>query len=182
MLALLLQGCVTYTDHSESSSAGTSVRVDFGDVLLNRRQVFLFGSIDQRVAELTIQKLLYLDAQSALPIDLYMQTPGGEIMHAMAIERTMRLMKAPVNTYALYECNSGGALLLAAGTGKRRAFADAIIVAVRPESATVRIERGSPSSSRTMTELRSTGASAPSLRTRLAAISWAAPCEKSSGR
>ena len=77
---------------------------------------------------MTIQKLLYLDAQSPLPIDLYLQTPGGEIMHAMAIERTMRLMKAPVNTYALYECNSGGALLLAAGTGKRRAFADAIIV------------------------------------------------------
>ena len=84
--------------------------------------------LNQRVAELTVQKLLYLDGKSALPIDLYLQTPGGEIKHAMAIERTMRLLKAPVNTYGLYECNSGGALLLTAGTGKRRAFEDAVIV------------------------------------------------------
>ena len=33
-----------------------------------------------------------------------------------------------MNTYGLSECNSGGALLLAAGTGKRRAFHGAVIM------------------------------------------------------
>jgi hypothetical protein len=40
----------------------------------------------------------------------------------------MGLIHSPVNTYALSECNSAGAMLLATGTGKRRAFDDSVIV------------------------------------------------------
>jgi ATP-dependent Clp protease protease subunit len=46
----------------------------------------------------------------------------------MAIEQVMRVIRSPVNTYALSECNSGGAYLLTAGTGKRRAFRGALIM------------------------------------------------------
>ena len=103
-------------------------KVDFTDPVLNRRQILLFGPIDQRAAERTIQKLLFLDDQSHDPIDLYLQSPGGEFKHGMAISQTMRLLQSPVNTYALAECNSGGAHLLAAGTGKRRAFRGSVVI------------------------------------------------------
>jgi ATP-dependent Clp protease protease subunit len=88
----------------------------------------LFGKIDQRMAELTIQKLFYLDGKSHEPIDLYLQSPGGETKSSQAIQRTMGLLQSPVNTYAMSECMSGGAMLLAGGTGKRRAFQGSVIV------------------------------------------------------
>ena len=47
--------------------------------------------------------------------------------YAWAVYQTMTLIHSPVNTYALSEY-SGGAMLLAAGTGKRYAFPGAVIV------------------------------------------------------
>lgn len=119
-LGVLLQGCYTPRQPREPGKtvAQADARVDFTDPVLNRRQILLFGKIDQRAAELTIQKLLFLEGKSHDPIDLYLQTPGGETISALAIQRTMGLLQSPVNTCALSECTSGGALLLAAGTGK----------------------------------------------------------------
>lgn len=130
MLGALLQGCITpvLVTEPDSKTAHTGARVDFTDPVLNGRQILLFGSIDQRAAELTIQKLLFLEGKSHDPIDLYLQTPGGETKDAFAIEETIRLVRSPVNTYALSECSSGGAMLLAAGTGRRRAFHGAWIM------------------------------------------------------
>jgi ATP-dependent Clp protease, protease subunit len=106
----------------------TSNRVDFTDPVLNQRRVLLVGPIDQQKAEFTINRLLYLDGKTNAPIDFFIQTPGGEMKSTCAIEQVMRLMRSPVNTYALAECNSGGAMLLAAGTGKRRAFEGSVLV------------------------------------------------------
>lgn len=123
----LLPGCISFVG-SDNYGAKPDERVDFTDPVLNSRQVFVFGEIDDLVAEQTIQKLLFLDGKSDKPIDLYLQTPGGEFKGAMAIEQTMRLLKSPVNTCAMSECNSGGVVLLAGGTGKRRAFHGSVIV------------------------------------------------------
>jgi ATP-dependent Clp protease, protease subunit len=125
-LGAFLPGCGTLQPRETIPQA--EARVDFTDPVLNRRQVLLYGSIDHRAAERTIQKLLFLDGTSHDPIDLYLQTPGGEFKHFMAIEQIMSRLKSPVNTHALSECNSGGAMLLAAGTGKRRASRGAVIM------------------------------------------------------
>lgn len=103
-------------------------RVNFDDPLLNTRKIFLFGPIDQQATEVAIQKLLFLDSKGHDQIDLFLQTPGGDMNYGWAIQRTMSLIRSPVNTYALAECNSAGAMLLAAGTGKRRACHGAVIV------------------------------------------------------
>lgn len=127
---MLLQGC--YTPHQtrvpEKTVSQADARVDFSDPVLNQRQILLFGKIDQRAAELTIQKMLYLDGKSHEPIDLYLQTPGDDKQLSLAVEQVIRLLKSPVNTWAVSECNSGGAILLAAGTGKRRAFHGTVII------------------------------------------------------
>ena len=129
--AVMAVGCHTTSSIPEryaQEPRHEAVKVDFEDALLNQRKVLLIGMLDDAVAELAIQKLLYLDGRSPQPIDLYLQTPGGQFKAAMAIEKVMRSLRCKVNTYALSECNSGGAVLLAAGTGKRRTFRGGLIV------------------------------------------------------
>jgi hypothetical protein len=46
----------------------TTAHVDYKDPVLNQRQILLIGPIDQRAAEVTIQKLLFLDGKSHNPI------------------------------------------------------------------------------------------------------------------
>ena len=104
------------------------MHVDFADPVLNDRKILLFGPIDQRAAEVVIREFLYLDGKSHEPIDFYLKSPGGDMQYSFAIEQTMRLLRSRVNTYALSECNSGGAVLLAAGTGKRSALHGTMIV------------------------------------------------------
>ena len=130
ILGVVVQGCSTPQRMSEPEQrvSPADARVDFTDPVLNSRKILLFGPIDQRAAEVTIQKLLFLESKGHDPIDLFLETPGGDMKYGWAIQQTMRLIHSPVNTYALSECNSGGAMLLAAGTGKRRAFHDSVIV------------------------------------------------------
>jgi ATP-dependent Clp protease protease subunit len=116
------------TMNSGSEGARPEDRIDFADPVLQHRQLLLFGDIDQDAAKRIVQELLFLDNQSHEPIDLYLMTPGGDLKSAFAIEHVIRTIQSKVNTYALSECNSGGAMLLAAGTGTRRAFRGAIIV------------------------------------------------------
>ena len=136
-LGILLSGCsatisVAQPPQQNAESATTpsqsDARVNFNDPLLNGRKILLFGPIDQRSAEIVIQKLLFLDSKGHEPIELYLETPGGDMKYAWAVLQTITLIHSPVNTYALSECNSGGAMLLAGGTGKRRAFHGAVIV------------------------------------------------------
>ena len=129
-VALFQSGCVIQLSDSALSGphSKTPVPVDFADPVLNRRQILVFGDIDEKLAERTIQKLLFLEGKSHESIDLYLMTPGGDLKSALAIEHVMRSIKSPVNTCALSECNSGGALLLASGTGRRKAFRGAIVV------------------------------------------------------
>ncbi len=131
LLAGVFQGCVFILPTEETFSDGSMksrTPVDYSNPVLNQRQIIIIGGLTEAVAEETIQKLLYLDSKGHEPIDIYLQTPGGLMKSAFAIEQTMRLIQSPMNTYALSECNSGGTMLLAAGTGKRRAFRGAVIV------------------------------------------------------
>ena len=137
VIGFLLSGCSTtislgrpqqQTTEPDTASAQSNSRVNFNDPLLNSRKILLFGPIDQRTAEIAIQKLLFLDSKGHDPIDLFLETPGGELKYAWAVLQAITLIHSPVNTYALSDCNSGGAMLLAGGTGKRRAIQGAVIV------------------------------------------------------
>jgi ATP-dependent Clp protease protease subunit len=129
LLAGAFQGCsILIQPDPAENTAKTAAPINFSDPVLNERRILLFGDITERVAQETIQKLFYLDAQTEAPIDLYLMTPGGDLKAAFAIENAMQILHSRVNTYAFAECNSGGAMLLAAGTGQRAAFRGAMIV------------------------------------------------------
>lgn len=96
--------------------------------VLDRRQILLFGDVTAAVAERVVEDLFYLDTKNNQPIDLYLMTSGGDLKAAFTIENAMQMVRSPVNTYAFAECNSAGAMLLAAGTGRRVAFRGATLV------------------------------------------------------
>ncbi len=53
-------------------------------------------------------------------IDLYVNTPGGSVTSGLAIYDTIQFIKPDVNTYCVGQAASMGAVLLAAGSPKKR--------------------------------------------------------------
>ncbi|MFQ3671859.1 MAG: ATP-dependent Clp protease proteolytic subunit, partial [Verrucomicrobiia bacterium] len=103
--------------------------VDFSCPLLAQRIIVVTGEINELTSAWVCQKLLFLDAvDSSAPIDLYVKTFGGWQADAFAIIDVMQRISAPVNTWAMGDCSSSGAMILVAGTGVRRALPHALIM------------------------------------------------------
>ncbi len=102
---------------------------DIYSLLLKERIVFLNGQVEDRMANLIIAQLLYLDSQdSKRPINLYICSPGGSVYAGMGIYDTMQMIKAPVYTTAVGMTASMASVLLASGAaGKRFALPHATI-------------------------------------------------------
>jgi ATP-dependent Clp protease protease subunit len=100
------------------------------DMLLDNRIVFLIGEISYARAAEVIMKMLYLDnLKRDSEISLYINSPGGSVDDTMAIYDTIRFVGSPVATYCIGRAESGGAVVLAAGTkGKRFALPHAKIM------------------------------------------------------
>lgn len=87
------------------------------------RRVFLFGRLENEVALPVIKKLLRMnDADKSKPIDLMINSAGGNGYNADAIIGVIHSIEAPVNTICLGHALSGACEILAAGTGKRSAY------------------------------------------------------------
>lgn len=89
--------------------------------LLKDRIIFLGGAIDDVVANSVIAQLLFLDSQNSKEeIKIYINSPGGDVVSALAIYDTMQYIKADVSTICVGMAASAAALLLSAGAkGKR---------------------------------------------------------------
>jgi ATP-dependent Clp protease protease subunit len=102
---------------------------DIYSLLLKERIVFLGMPISDQVANVIIAQLLYLDREDPeKDIQMYINSPGGQIYAGLAIYDTMQLIRAPISTFAVGVTASFGTLLLAAGAkGKRYAMPHATI-------------------------------------------------------
>ncbi len=99
------------------------------DPLLKDRSILLNHAVNARTARDIASRLIFLNSvDSSAPIDLYISTPGGWPDSAFTIIDAMRLIDAPVNTWAVGGCYSAGALILTSGTGRRFATDNAIIM------------------------------------------------------
>ena len=109
-------------------------QMSLDDMLLENRIVFLIGEISYARAAEVIMKMLYLDnLKRNSEISLYINSPGGSVDDTMAIYDTMRFVRSPVATYCIGRAQSGGAIVLAAGTkGKRYALPHAKIMLHQP--------------------------------------------------
>ena len=102
---------------------------DIYSLLLQNRIIFLGTPINDQVANVIVAQLLFLDREDPeKDIQIYINSPGGQIYAGMAIYDTMQLVRAPVSTIAVGVTASFGTLLWTAGhKGKRYALPHATI-------------------------------------------------------
>jgi ATP-dependent Clp protease protease subunit len=87
------------------------------------RRVYLFGRLENEVALPVIKKLYKLSQRDPhKPIDLIINSAGGNGYNADAVIATMCQISAPVNTICTGHALSGACEVLASGTGKRYAY------------------------------------------------------------
>jgi len=102
---------------------------DIYSLLLKNRIVFVGSAINDQIANLVVAQLLYLsreDPESG--IQMYINSPGGQVYAGMAIYDTMRMIPNKISTVAVGVAASFGTVLLAAGSkGQRYALPHATI-------------------------------------------------------
>lgn len=92
--------------------------------LLRDRVIFLNDTFDQGMANSIVAQLLWLEAQDPdSPINLYINSPGGNVDAMLAIYDTMEYIKCPVVTIGYGQVASAASFILAGGEpGKRYAL------------------------------------------------------------
>ena len=102
--------------------------------LLKENIVFLGTPIDDVVANLICAQLLHLESEDPdKDINLYINSPGGDINSLFAIYDTMQYIKPDITTICFGQAASAAAVLLAAGCkGKRLALPHARILLHQP--------------------------------------------------
>ncbi len=117
----------------ESSNRGERA-YDLYSRLLRERIIFLGTPIDDTVANLICAQLLFLESEDPeKDINLYINSPGGDITGLLAVYDTMKYIKPDVSTFCFGQAASGAAVLLGAGTkGKRYALPHARVLLHQP--------------------------------------------------
>ena len=102
--------------------------------LLRDRIVFLGGELDETVANLTIAQLLHLEGEDIdRPVNLYINSPGGDMTALFAVYDAMQFLGPPIHTVCVGQAASAAAVLLAAGeAGHRSALPNARILIHQP--------------------------------------------------
>ena len=102
---------------------------DIYSLLLRNRIVFLGTPINDQVANVIVAQLLYLSAEDPeAPIQMYINSPGGQVYAGMAVYDTMQMIPNPIRTLAVGMTASFGTVLLTAGSkGERYALPNATI-------------------------------------------------------
>jgi ATP-dependent Clp protease protease subunit len=117
----------------ESTNRGERA-YDIYSRLLRERIVFLGTALDESVANLLIAQLLHLEGEDMdRPVNLYINSPGGDMTALFAVYDAMQFLGPPVHTVCVGQACSAAAVLLAAGAeGHRSALPNARVLIHQP--------------------------------------------------
>lgn len=117
----------------EKTSTGERA-FDIYSRLLRERIIFCNGVIEDNMANSIVAQLLFLESENpGKPINLYINSPGGQITSGMAIHDTMQYMTSPVHTTCVgFAASMGSFLLMAGAPGHRFALPNAEIMIHQP--------------------------------------------------
>lgn len=91
--------------------------------LLEGRNVFLWGQVDDDSAKHVIERLFFLEMEKpGEPITFYINSPGGYVTSGMAIYDTMQAISSPVHTVCMGLAASMGSILLSGGEKGHRSI------------------------------------------------------------
>lgn len=110
------------------------LRERIAERFLDKRQIFLWGAVTDRSAEMIVERMMYLEAADpGKPIFFFINSPGGVISSGMAIYDVMHMITSPVYTITMGMAASMGAILLTAGEkGHRYVFEHAKVMIHQP--------------------------------------------------
>jgi ATP-dependent Clp protease protease subunit len=102
--------------------------------LLKDNIIFLQTPIDDQIASLLCAQLVHLESENPeKDINIYINSPGGDITALFAIYDTMQFIRNDIATICLGQAASAAAVLLAAGTkGKRLALPHSRVLLHQP--------------------------------------------------
>lgn len=102
--------------------------------LLKERIIILSDQVDSNTASVVTAQLLFLEAEDPeKDIQLYINSPGGEVSSGLMIYDTMQYIRPYVQTICMGMAASMGSVLLAGGTkGKRYVLPNAEVMIHQP--------------------------------------------------
>jgi ATP-dependent Clp protease protease subunit len=118
----------------EQTNRGVERAYDLYSKLLKENIIFLGTPIDDTIANLICAQLIHLESENPdKDINIYINSPGGDITALFAIYDTMQFIKNDIATICIGGAASAAAVLLAAGSkGKRLALPHARILLHQP--------------------------------------------------
>jgi len=89
--------------------------------LLKDNIIFIGDAIEDHLSNLVIAQLLFLEAEDPdRDISIYINSPGGSVTAGLAIYDTMQFVRPDISTICIGQAASMAAVLLCAGTPKKR--------------------------------------------------------------
>jgi ATP-dependent Clp protease protease subunit len=118
----------------EQTNRGVERAYDLYSKLLKENIIFLGTPIDDIIANLICAQLIHLESENAdKDINIYINSPGGDITALFAIYDTIQYIKPDIATICFGQAASAAAVLLAAGApGKRMALPHSRILLHQP--------------------------------------------------
>jgi len=88
--------------------------------MLKSRTVIVSGEINKQLAEKVVRQLILLEEESAEPVRLFIDSPGGDADAGFAIFDMLRFVKPPVTMIGMGLVASAAAIILLAAPRERR--------------------------------------------------------------
>lgn len=90
------------------------------ETLFKKRHVLITGQINDRLAKITVQRLLALAAENDQPINMFISSPGGHVESGDMIHDMIKFISPEVRTIGSGWVASAGALIFVAAEKKNR--------------------------------------------------------------
>lgn len=102
--------------------------------LLKERIIFVSGEVEDRMANVIVAQLLFLEAENPdKEIYMYINSPGGVVTSGFAIYDTMKYIKPKIATLCIGQaCSFGSVLLMAGDKGMRYALPNSRVMIHQP--------------------------------------------------